>query len=150
MSLRAASAGGAAQGSPRPFFLRGCLHFVNLVVLSLVFSEFFGLQAEIEAVDSSGWTALHRAANYGKDAVATQLIQAKANVNAADNYGDTPLHSAAWNGHAAVVELLLGAKASPTAVNKNGKTPAQHAEQSEHGNVAARLRKADQQSVGSK
>ena len=42
----------------------------------------FGGQAELEAVDSNGYTALHYAALKGKDAVATQLVNATANVNA--------------------------------------------------------------------
>ena len=38
-----------------------------------------------------GSTALHLAANEGKDAVVTQLVNVNANVNAVDNnYGDTP------------------------------------------------------------
>ena len=34
----------------------------------------FDLQAEIEAVDDSNWTALHYAAVYSKEAVAAQLL----------------------------------------------------------------------------
>ena len=36
----------------------------------------FDLQAEIEAVGDSNWTALHFAARFGKEAVAAQLLQA--------------------------------------------------------------------------
>ena len=67
-----------------------------------------GFQAELEAVDKNGSTALYCAARYGKDAVAKQLIEAKANVNAVANNGNTPLHGAAANGHVAVVDLQIG------------------------------------------
>ena len=73
-------------------------------------------------MDNNGQTALHWAARNGKDAVATQLLQAKANPNAANNDGNTPLHNAAYNGHAVVVDVLLQAKANPAAVNKDGET----------------------------
>ena len=82
---------------------------------------------------SGGSTALHLAARKGKDAVATQLVNANANVNAVDNNnGDTPLHDAAFYGHAIVADLLLGAGANLKAANKSGETPAQYAKQLGH------------------
>ena len=66
-------------------------------------------------MDNYGSTALHLAAWQGKDAVATQLVNANANVNAVDNTGDTPLHYAAAYGHAIVADLLLGAGSNPKA-----------------------------------
>ena len=83
----------------------------------------FDLQAEIEAVCASNWTALHFAAWKGKEAVAAQLLQAGASVSAVDNvYGQTPLHLAALHGKSSIANLLLQANASPTAVNKDGRT----------------------------
>ena len=88
----------------------------------------FDLQAEIEAVGDSNWTALHFAAWKGKESVAAQLLQAGANVSAVnDVYGRTPLHYAAYYGKSSFANLLLQANASPTAVDKNGRTPAQDA-----------------------
>ena len=72
------------------------------------------------------------AAIKGKDAVATQLLQANANVNAANNFGSTPLHTVANNGHGVVVDVLLQANADPAAVNQYGVTPAQDAERGGH------------------
>ena len=90
-------------------------------------------------------TALHYAAWYGKDAVATQLLQANASVRAVTSVnGSTPLHLAAYQGHAVVVDLLLQANADPTAADKYGYTPARYAEQGGHKDLAARLRKAEQ------
>ena len=90
-----------------------------------------------------GSTALHSAAEKGKDAVATQLVNANANVNAVNNIGNTPLHLAAYFGHSIVADLLLGAGANPKAANKSGKTPAQRAEQQGHRKLAERLRQAE-------
>ena len=80
----------------------------------------FDLQAEIEAVGDSNWTALHLAARVGKEAVAAQLLQAGASVSAVDNYDQTPLHIAASNGKSSIANLLLQANASPTAIDKLG------------------------------
>ena len=89
-------------------------------------------------------TALNFAAGQGKDAVATQLVNANANVNAVNNNnGDTPLHWAAYNGHAIVADLLLGAGANPKAASKYGMTPAQYAEQTGHRELAERLRQSE-------
>ena len=104
----------------------------------------FDLQAEIEAVSGSNWTALHFAALNGKEAVAAQLLQAGASVSAVTSYGQTPLHIAACNGKSSIANLLLQANASPTAVNKYGDTPAQNAKQYGHGDLAARLLEAEQ------
>ena len=89
----------------------------------------FDLQAEIEALDVSNWTALHFAAYYGKEAVATQLLQAVASVSAVTDGGQTPLHYAAYNDKSSIANMLLQANASPTAVNNDGDTPAQFAKQ---------------------
>ena len=104
----------------------------------------FDLQAEIEVRYDTNWTALHYAAVYGKEAVASQLLQAGASVSAVDDYGLTPLHWAAWNGKSSISNLLLKVNASPTAVDKYGKTPAQFAKQWGHDDLAARLLVAEQ------
>ena len=113
-----------------------------LLHLFLVFNGFGG-QAELEVVSGGGYTALHCAAQEGKDAVATQLVNANANVNAVTAYGSTPLHKAAYNGHAIVADLLLTAGANPKATDKSGMTPAQVAEQNGQRELAERLRQAE-------
>ena len=105
----------------------------------------FDLQAEIEAGGDYNSTALHFAAWKGKEAVATQLLQAGASVSAVHNVdGWTPLNLAAYYGKSSSANLLLQANASPTAVNKNGDTPSQCAKQQGHGDLAAMLLEAEQ------
>ena len=105
----------------------------------------FDLQAEIKAGGGNNSTALHFAALKGKEAVAAQLLQAGASVSASDNdSGQTPPHVAADNGRSSIANLLLQANASSTAVNKYGYTPAQLAKHNGHGDLAARLREAEQ------
>ena len=96
----------------------------------------FDLQAEIEAGCGNNWMALHFAAEYVKEAVAAQLLQAGASVSAVDDGGRTPLHYAALNGKSSIAKLLLQANASPTAVNKDGRTTAQYAKEQGHGDLA--------------
>ncbi len=83
-------------------------------------------QANVNATQGDGATALHWAA-YLNDAETTALlIRAGANVNVPNNYGVTPLGLASINGHAAIVEQLVRSGADPNdplhAVNA-GETP---------------------------
>ena len=118
--------------------------YIAVAVVRFCIVKWLWGQAEIEAVNNNGGlTAIHFAAWKGKDAVATQLVNANVNVNAVDNSGNTPLHDAAVNGHAIVADLLLCAGANPKASNKSGKTPAQYAEQEGHRELAERLRQAE-------
>ena len=66
-------------------------------------------QADVNAAQGDGATALHWAV-YVNDADTTRLlIRAGANVNAVNNYGVTPLGLASRNGNAAIIEQLLTA-----------------------------------------
>ena len=79
----------------------------------------------VDAVDSDGYTALHRAAGGGHVKVIRELITRGASVGVEMNNGYTPLHIAARNGKLeAVHELLrLGGRASITKVAGTGGTP---------------------------
>ena len=72
----------------------------------------------VDAVDSAGCTALHRAASGGHVEVVGVLVERGASVDARSSDGCTPLHLAASNGNLKVVsELLrLGAQGSMTVV----------------------------------
>jgi ankyrin repeat protein len=67
-------------------------------------------QADLNAKDSKGHTALMRAAMYGHTEAARLLLEAGANVKVKDGYGDTAFCYAAGAGHIEVVKLLLPTK----------------------------------------
>ena len=100
------------------------------------------LQADIEAKEKDGWTALIYAA-CREQTILTELLQAKAQPNASANNGSSALHGAARNGSQTAVDLLLQAKADPTAVNKFGDTAAKLAEYRGHAKLAQRLIQAE-------
>ena len=54
--------------------------------------------ADISAVDSMGYTALHHAARYGWVSAMKTLLNANADAAVKDKYGQTPLHLAALEG----------------------------------------------------
>jgi len=63
--------------------------------------------ANVNNMDSNGWSALHHAAYIGDLASATVLIESGAKVNAYSNQQRTPLHLAAINNHVDLIKLLL-------------------------------------------
>jgi ankyrin repeat protein len=63
--------------------------------------------SDVNAVDSNGWTALHRAADGGHDESVQLLLERGANVNAKTPDGQTPLHRASVKGHNDTVRILL-------------------------------------------
>jgi ankyrin repeat protein len=74
----------------------------------------FGI--DIDATDDEGATALMRAAEQGKPAVAAGLLDAGADVNATDDeFGATALMIAAFYGRDEIVRALIGAGADPNA-----------------------------------
>eukprot|EP00928_Gymnodinium_smaydae_P045449 TRINITY_DN30290_c0_g1_i1.p1 TRINITY_DN30290_c0_g1~~TRINITY_DN30290_c0_g1_i1.p1 ORF type:complete len:260 (-),score=58.34 TRINITY_DN30290_c0_g1_i1:63-842(-) len=80
------------------------------------------LESSVAAVDQQGWSALHRAAFGGHDAVVRRLLALRAGVAAMDNEGVRPLHVAASSGHAECCRLLLDAGASPAEPDCHGLT----------------------------
>ena len=63
-------------------------------------------KADIDAVNDSGWNALHFASENGHCEIIVVLIQRKANVRMVNDNGYTPLHKAAQFGHADIVKVL--------------------------------------------
>ena len=59
-------------------------------------------QADVNAAEADGTTALHWAVHRDDLATVDLLLSAGANVEAANRYGVTPLHLAATNGNAAM------------------------------------------------
>ncbi len=82
--------------------------------------------ADVNATQGDGATALHWAAYRNDAETATALIRAGADVRAANDHGVTPLALAARNGNAEIVAALLAAGVDPNdprqAVN-SGETP---------------------------
>ena len=66
-------------------------------------SQLLQANANVHAVDTSGWTALHCAAVYGRARVADVLLQANASTTAVNKNGRTPVQYAErnWNGELA-------------------------------------------------
>jgi ankyrin repeat protein len=79
-------------------------------------------QADVNAPQSDGTTALHWAAHRDDLETAELLIGSGADVNAANHYGVTPLSLACTNGNATMVERLLKAGADASAVQQTGET----------------------------
>jgi uncharacterized protein len=79
-------------------------------------------QADVNAPQGDGATALHWAAYFEDAATAALLIRAGAQVSAPNHYGVTPLALASENGNAAVIELLLQAGADPNGAVRSGET----------------------------
>ena len=75
---------------------------------SLALHAIIDSKANMDNMDSNGWTALHHAAYNGDIESATILIRdGGANVNAYSNKQRTPLHFAAHNNHKMIIQLLL-------------------------------------------
>jgi ankyrin repeat protein len=73
--------------------------------------EFINTQAEVNAKDTDGMTALMWASGNGHDEVAKALIAAGADVNAKTKNGVTALMVASKKGHVEIVKLLRAAGA---------------------------------------
>ena len=68
-------------------------------------------------------TPLHVAAQLGREATITSLVEAGADVNARDENGNTPLFLAVQGRHLGVVSRLLRAGADPNIPARDGRTP---------------------------
>jgi hypothetical protein len=102
-------------------------------------------KADVDAKDTSGRTALSRAAEMGHEAVVRLLLEQKADVDAKDTSGRTALSRAAEMGHEAVVRLLLEQKADVDAKDTSGRTALSRAAEMGHEAVVRLLleQKAD-------
>ena len=80
-------------------------------------------QADVNAAEPDGTTALHWAAYRDDLASVDMLIRAGANVNAVNDLGATPLWTASQNGGLAIVTRLLDAGAKPNLALLAGETP---------------------------
>jgi len=95
---------------------------------------------DVHAVESSGRSALHKAAYWGHEPIVRFLLdQCKLDINARDFNGDTPLHDAVKYHNTHVVEILLAGKADVKVKNKEGKDPLALAVEFKHEKVVKLL-----------
>jgi ankyrin repeat protein len=80
-------------------------------------------EADVNAADADGATALHWSTYHDDLETAGLLIGAGAKVNAATDLGVTPLWTASLNGNTSIVSKLLEAGANPNAPLLLGETP---------------------------
>ncbi|KAJ5657428.1 uncharacterized protein N7484_001077 [Penicillium longicatenatum] len=81
-------------------------------------------KAQIHEKDSSGCTALHRAAQKGDSGVVEALLKADgAEKDAQNNDGETPLYIAAYCGNIDAVKILIEYQCSVTIPEKDGWQP---------------------------
>lgn len=79
---------------------------------------------EIDKLDKTGFSKLHRSAISGDLKEATRLVKAGANLNVQQkNFKGGPLQYAAARGHDKVVKFLIKNGAKIDAVDKYGRTP---------------------------
>ena len=83
----------------------------------------FDQNADVNIIDSNGWTALHHAAYNGDLQSVNQLRDAQAEINSFSNQFKTPLHFAAMNNFDKIVDSLLGANANIEARDEQQCTP---------------------------
>lgn len=83
----------------------------------------FRSNADVNSIDSNGWTALHHAAYLGDYKSSKQLLEMNANINAFSNQFKTPLHFAALNNHPMVCQLLITNGADIEAMDEKKCTP---------------------------
>jgi ankyrin repeat domain-containing protein 50 len=98
------------------------LYYASDMGLQTVVQLLLDHNAEVDAKDEDGQTALHKAALNGHETVVRLLLDHNAEVDVKDEGGRTALHGAAFNGHEVVVRLLLDHQAEVDAKSENGRT----------------------------
>lgn len=101
--------------------------------------------ANVHQTRWSGFTALHRACEFGHLDCAVLLLEQGADVNARSSWGwYAPLHLALGNGHVEVGIMLLSRGARKECRDKYGKTAFQRAVKLGQADAAAQVREQQQ------
>ncbi|HEX6992785.1 MAG TPA: ankyrin repeat domain-containing protein [Gammaproteobacteria bacterium] len=115
LAALAAAVSGAFAASPPPL-VQAAKAGDTRAALTLV------READVNAAEADGTTALHWASRNDDVELATKLVEAGADPSARNRYGVTPLYLAAVNGSATMIRLLLDAGADPNEVGNDGET----------------------------
>ncbi|KAI9804263.1 MAG: hypothetical protein M1833_007070 [Piccolia ochrophora] len=99
-------------------------------------------EAEVNAKNFSGQTALHFCASKNNLDIARKLIAHKASARIKDKRGQLPIHRAAAIGSVPMVQLLIDNKSPLNATDVSGFTPLHHAISEGHGDTALLLLRA--------
>ena len=91
------------------------------------------------ALETNGYTALHKASSSNHAIVAKLLIDKGADIDRASNLGYAPVHMAASSGSKEVVEVLLEAKCRLNVQDSDGLTPLMRAIYAKRFEIALRL-----------
>src|SRR5690606_805799 len=95
-----------------------------------------------ELEQSSGRSALHKAAYWGHIKAVRYLLERGLDVNVQDHCGDTALHDATRFGHVEVAAALIDAGTNLSLTNSDDQTPLDLAAEYGKGEIAERLRAA--------
>lgn len=90
---------------------------------SKTLDQIFKCKADLDIIDSNGWTAIHHASYNGDLQSVNLLMNQGANINAFSNQFNTPLHFAALNNHRSVMASLIAAGANKEARDEHKCTP---------------------------
>ena len=79
-------------------------------------------RANVNAVDSDDWTALHSTCWLGREDMVRKLLESKADTNTADRAGRAPLILASFAGRASIVSALISSGANVNYATHGGWT----------------------------
>ena len=88
--------------------------------------------ANVNAIDTTGVTAIGCAAGYGRRSIVSMLLAWGADARRPDAEGETPLLKAAWGGHADIVGMLIHQGLAVNDTDKDGMTPLHFAARKGH------------------
>ncbi|MEE8380123.1 MAG: ankyrin repeat domain-containing protein, partial [Gammaproteobacteria bacterium] len=99
------------------------LNIASLLGETAIVGQLLDQNANIQATDTSGNSAMHRAASKGQQEILKLLIKHGANINAINKRKETPLYLAAASGQLKTVNLLVKNGADTSIIAKNKTSP---------------------------
>lgn len=95
--------------------------------------------ADVNTLDTYGWTALHHVADKGRADIAELLLECNAQVDATTAWETTALYMAAQRGYIDVVNVLIASGADPNLTSQWGSSPLASAAENGHTEVTKLL-----------